>query len=234
MSLDPYEILGIHSSASSETIKAAYRELVKKHHPDAGGDKQKILALNAAWEILGDKENRLIYDRKNQSFNCLNKEAQERGMRNARASNAAQQAQGQSLAAEQALIEWLKEVYTPIDQLLGQVINPFSKKLQDLSADPYDEALMEAFCSYLNKSQKKLEQVEQIYRSIPTPISIQGFGLSLYHCLSQVQDAFNEVERYTMGYVDNYLHDGNEMLLEAKQMRSYLQKERLRLKFLKS
>ena len=33
-----------------------------------------------------------------------------------------------------------------------------------------------------------------------------------------------------MGYVDNYLHDGNEMLVEAKQMRAHLKKERLRLK----
>ena len=35
---DPYEELGISSTASTEEIKAAYRELVKLHHPDAGGD----------------------------------------------------------------------------------------------------------------------------------------------------------------------------------------------------
>ena len=228
-SLDPYAILGVNSKANSEQIKAAYRELVKQHHPDAGGDKQKILSLNAAWEVLGDKENRLAYDRENKSINSRGKEAQEREIRNARASTAAQKVQGQSAAAEEALIHWLEEVYTPIDKLLGQVINPFPGKLQALSADPYDDDLMESFCSYLRQSQKKLEKVERIYRSRPTPKSIQGFGLSLYHCLSQVQDAFNEIERYTMGYVDNYLHDGNEMLLEAKQMRSLLKKERLRL-----
>ncbi len=231
MRLDPYAILGVNSKASSEQIKAAYRELVKKHHPDAGGDKQKILSLNAAWEVLGDKEHRLAYDREYQSQNALGKEAQEREIRNARASSAAQKAQGQSAAAEEALIRWLEEVYTPIDKLLGQVINPFPAQLQDLSADPYDDALMQAFCHYLSQSQKKLEKVNKIYQSLPTPKSIQDFGLSLYHCFSQVQDAFNEIERYTTGYVDNYLHDGNEMLLEAKQMRSHLKKERLRLKY---
>ena len=229
MSVDLYSILGVNSKASHEEIKAAYRELVKKHHPDAGGDEQKMLTLNAAWEVLGDKGHRLAYDRDKKSFKSLIKEAQERGMRNARASSVAQKAQGQSLAADEALLKWLKEVYGPIDQLLGQVINPFPRKLQDLSADPYDDVLMEAFCCYLNQSQKKLEKVQEIYLSLPTPISLQGFGMSLYHCLSQVQDAFNEIERYTMGYVDNYLHDGNEMLLKGKQMHLYLKKERLRL-----
>jgi molecular chaperone DnaJ len=37
------------------------------------------------------------------------------------------------------------------------------------------------------------------------------------------------LERYTMGYVDSYLHDGREMLREAKQRRSRLQQERRQL-----
>ncbi|WP_320666552.1 J domain-containing protein [Prochlorococcus sp. MIT 1307] len=226
MSIDHYQTLGISPSASSAEIKAAYRNLVKQHHPDTGGDQQIILKLNAAWEVLGDQENRLAYDK--QAFTSLNQEAQEREIRNARASTAAQNVQGQSAAAKDALSKWLNEVYTPIDRLLGQVINPFSSKLRDLAADPYDDALMQEFCRYLEQSQKKLEKVEQIFQSRPTPIPAQSFGLSLYHCLSQVQDALNELERYTMGYVDSYLHDGHEMLREAKKRRSGLQTERRR------
>jgi molecular chaperone DnaJ len=56
-----------------------------------------------------------------------------------------------------------------------------------------------------------------------------GFSLSVYHCLSQVQDALTELERYTMGYVDSYLRDGREMLREAKQRRTRLHEERRRL-----
>ena len=54
MARDPYQVLGVSSTASSVEIKAAYRQLVKLHHPDAGGDEQRILALNAAWEVLRD------------------------------------------------------------------------------------------------------------------------------------------------------------------------------------
>ena len=52
MSEDPYEILGVSNSTPLEEIKVAYRLLAKKHHPDKGGDKDKILAINAAWELL--------------------------------------------------------------------------------------------------------------------------------------------------------------------------------------
>jgi len=47
-----------------------------------------------------------------------------------------------------------------------------------------------------------------------------------------VEDALNELDRYTMGYVDNYLHDGREMLREAKRRRQRLQEERRRLEII--
>ena len=62
-----------------------------------------------------------------------------------------------------------------------------------------------------------------------TPVSARGFGLSVYHCFSEVEDALQELERYTMGYVDSYLHDGQEMIREAKRRRKRLQDERRRL-----
>ena len=32
--MDPYEVLGVRQGASEAEIKAAYKELVKKYHPD--------------------------------------------------------------------------------------------------------------------------------------------------------------------------------------------------------
>ena len=126
-------------------------------------------------------------------------------------------------------MEWLRRVYSPIDRLLGEVINPFPAQLKALAADPYDDALMEAFCAYLERSVQKLERVKTLFQTLPTPVSARGFGLSVYHCFSEVEDALQELERYTMGYVDSYLRDGREMLREAKQRRKRLQDERRRL-----
>ncbi len=61
-----YGVLGIASNAPSEEIKRAYRQLVKKVHPDAHGgggqDDQRIRDINAAYEVLSDPERRAKYD----------------------------------------------------------------------------------------------------------------------------------------------------------------------------
>ncbi len=218
---DPYQVLGVAPLATAAEIKAAYRALVKRHHPDTGGDDQTILELNAAWEVLRDVDRRRRHDQ----------------LRGGPAGSVASAPGGASpgpsrrraVDQDSELGQWLQLVYAPIDRLLGQVINPFPAQLRALSADPYDDQLMEVFCAYLEQSQARLEKVVGLYRSRACPTSAQGFGLSLYHCLSQVQDALAELERYTMGYVDSYLHDGREMLREAKRRRSRLQQERRRL-----
>lgn len=63
-----YDLLEIQPSASEEVIKMAYKALVKKYHPDVyKGDKdyaeEMIQKINAAYEILSDKEKRSMYDR---------------------------------------------------------------------------------------------------------------------------------------------------------------------------
>ena len=220
---DPYTVLEVSSHASAAEIKAAYRRLVKQHHPDAGGDDQRMLALNAAWEVLGDQDRRRNFDRTRISPPAASRQPD---LRRARSVHK------RAVAADDALVEWLRRVYAPIDRMLGEVINPFSGQFKALSADPYDDELMEVFCSYLETSSRKMERVKTLFQSLPTPASARGFGLSVYHCLSEVEDALAELERYTMGYVDNYLHDGREMLREAKQRRKRLQDERRRLEIL--
>lgn len=216
---DPYAVLGVHPGATTAEIKAAYRSLVKRHHPDAGGDAARIVALNAAWEVLGDGERRRRHD------------AERQGGGGERAASGSQGARSRGEArssrpADALLTEWLRQVYAPIDRWLGQVINPFAAQLRALAADPYDDALMDTFCAFLEESQARMARAEQLYRSKACPAAARAFSLNLYHCLSQVQDALVELDRYTQGYVDHYLRDGREMLREAKQRRDALHQER--------
>jgi len=221
--VDHYAVLGLARGASAAAIKAAYRALVKRHHPDAGGDSERMLALNAAWEVLGDGERRRRYDAglggvSLQSSAESPRSAGQPGRRGA----AAAERSGPAAAADD-LRGWLRAVYAPLDRLLGQVIGPFPAALRALAADPYDDALMEDFCA------SRLVRAETLYRSRACPDCARGFGLSLYHCLAQLQDALAELERYTLGYVDSYLHDGREMVREVRLRRQRLHEERRRL-----
>ncbi len=64
---DPYEVLGVAKNASAKDIKAAYRKLAKKHHPDQNPNdskaKDRFSAANQAYEILGDEKQRAAFDR---------------------------------------------------------------------------------------------------------------------------------------------------------------------------
>ena len=208
MSKDPYQILKVHPSAKLEEIKKAYRKLVKIHHPDKGGDSAVMLEVNSAWEILKKKHKDLNLNKINNS-KLYNQNEYKRETNNH--------------SKPEDLKKWFQNVYIPIDKLLGQIINPLGSKIRDLSADPYDEILMDSFCLYLEKSKNKITKIKEIYTSFACPSIIRDFSLDLYHCLSHVEDGINELERYTMGYVDNYLHDGKAMIALAKKKRKFLQ-----------
>ena len=49
-------------AAEPEVVKAAFRALARKHHPDAGGSVAKMKAINDAWGVLGDSVKRAAYD----------------------------------------------------------------------------------------------------------------------------------------------------------------------------
>ena len=69
---DYYKILGVTRSASEKEIKQAYRRLARKYHPDVNpGDKaaeQKLKEFNEAYEVLGNKDKRVKYDKLGSSW----------------------------------------------------------------------------------------------------------------------------------------------------------------------
>jgi len=63
---DPYKILQVDPEAEDEVIQAAYRRLAQKYHPDlaSGADAvARMVAINAAWELIGEPNRRAAYDR---------------------------------------------------------------------------------------------------------------------------------------------------------------------------
>ena len=66
MAGDFYDILGVSKDASQDAIKKAYRKLARKWHPDINpGNKeaeQKFKEVSRAYDCLGNKEKRKLYD----------------------------------------------------------------------------------------------------------------------------------------------------------------------------
>jgi molecular chaperone DnaJ len=64
---DYYEVLGVSRTADEQEIKAAYRKLAKRFHPDANpGDKSaehSFKEVGEAYEALKDQQKRAAYDR---------------------------------------------------------------------------------------------------------------------------------------------------------------------------
>ncbi|MDD5211866.1 MAG: DnaJ C-terminal domain-containing protein [Sulfuricurvum sp.] len=65
MSKSLYTTLEIAAGASEAEIKKAYRKLARQYHPDVNKDpkaEEKFKEINAAYEVLSDKEKRAKYD----------------------------------------------------------------------------------------------------------------------------------------------------------------------------
>jgi hypothetical protein len=80
-----YQRLGVRPSASTEEIRAAYRALAQRLHPDRQGDattaeralaERRMREINQAWAVLSDPARRRAYD--------LDREAATRGGRRGR------------------------------------------------------------------------------------------------------------------------------------------------------
>src|SRR5262245_19414204 len=60
---DYYKTLGVSKGADDKTIKAAYRRLARKYHPDVNkGSGERFKEINEAYAVLSDPDKRKRYD----------------------------------------------------------------------------------------------------------------------------------------------------------------------------
>jgi hypothetical protein len=64
---DYYAELGVDEDASKSEIDRQYKRQAAKHHPDLGGNEERMKSLNEAYSVLKDQTARRDYDRSRQT-----------------------------------------------------------------------------------------------------------------------------------------------------------------------
>ena len=207
---DHYQTLGIAASASQNEVKQAYRKLAKQLHPDSQkeANHDKIARVNAAYEVLGDANERQQYDAQRRLTKAA--AATHRSTRSASAATS-QRKKSRGRADTTTIEQWLRSVFNPTDRLIGKIIKPLKAEVRALSADPFDDELMEAFQLYLEQCRTHLEKAQAKFKSMPNPAGVASGAANMYYCLSQLEDGIEEIERFTYTYDDSYLHTGQEL-----------------------
>jgi molecular chaperone DnaJ len=221
-----YQTLEIPPSASQDEIKQAYRRLAKKFHPDrnqADDSQEVIQQINAAYEVLSDPLSRRSYDQGLRYIPCYPTRAADRQERSAAAHSQYRQQRQAEQDTEILLERWLRQVYTPINRLLNQMIKPLKGQIKALSADPFDDDLMATFQAYLEDCRTDLSKAQALLKKLPNPATAAGVAANLYYCINQLGDALGELETFTMNYDETYLHDGLEMFRIAQGLRKEAQ-----------
>lgn len=211
-----YDTLKVSKNASQAEIKQSYRRLVKLFHPDTNpetSDSEEIIRINAAYEVLGDEKSRKSYDR------GLNKNSRPNENDYSQQTRTKQQSKRQRGRDIDELVEqWLIRIYYPANETLTWILESLQEQIDNLSADPFDDDLLEAFQEYLDDCREKLKQVQTSFRSLPNPPLLARAAAHLYYCLNQVSDGLDEFKYFPLNYDENYLHTGQEMFRIAEQL----------------
>ncbi|MEO1400536.1 MAG: DnaJ domain-containing protein [Cyanobacteria bacterium J06635_1] len=222
-----YETLGLTDTASQAEIKQAYRQLAKQYHPDSQKDQaghEVIAQVNAAYEILGDPTKRRQYDQHRRYLSQtgdieVQVDTRTRTERTVDVQNQYRQQRQAVKNTDGHFQQWMRQVYTPIDRLLGKIMSPLKAEVKALSADPFDDELMEDFQHYLETCRESLEKAQQKFKSMQNPSNVAGVAANLYYCMNQIEDGIEEMERFTYNYDDSYLHTGQELFRISAQLR---------------
>ncbi|MDY6783379.1 MAG: DnaJ domain-containing protein [Cyanobacteriota bacterium] len=218
-----YHTLEISPHATNVEIKQAYRRLVKRFHPDSQSqeaDSERIVNINAAYEVVSDPQRRQNYDRELHRLKFRDRTDTARQERTVRAQEIYRQQRQTQREREDRTALWYRHVYLHVDGTLSQILKSLKRQIQNLAADPFDDELMEDFQNYLADCRQLLNRAQQIFASQPNPPELAAAAAHLYYCLDRIGDGLDEFNWFTLNYDDRYVHSGTEMFRIASQLQT--------------
>ena len=227
--LDFYKVLGVSEAATMADIKLAYRNLAKQVHPDSqtqDANHERITEVNAAYEVLKDPKRRKAYDASRNNFNSeFLQDLESNWNKTAERTKASQDKYRQQRGRDTdlQLKEWLKRVYRPVNYQLSKLLKSLKGEIRKLSADPYDDELMENFQAYLEDCRVAVNKAQKAFQSYPNPPSVASVAATLYYCINHLDDGVDELERFTCCYDDHYLSTGRELFRISDKLRKEAQ-----------
>jgi molecular chaperone DnaJ len=191
-----YQILGISSDVTPAEIKRAYRRLAKMQHPDAQGTNgaaeaatEEMMRLNDAYETLMDADKRAEYDRRiglgrlkgifKPVLDALDEDAERE--------------------------KYLRLVFHPARSRVAKVLSRYKQQLRDLSADPYDDRLIEQFQVYLDGIEHALRKSSDALARNHAPRSMEAAIHMMRHSIAQAADGLEELRDFCMNYDYHHL-----------------------------
>ncbi len=231
--MNHYQTLQVSPQASIKEIKLAYRKLAKLYHPDTNAavkkssaqavspSNDKIITINAAYEILSNPQSRRQYDQLLQ-LGTTYESLCERQARTAKASQAYSRNRRRPDSRRQTLSyqEWIQVVYIPSDHSIQDIIQPLDIEIENLSADPFDDELLADFQIYLEDCRHHLQLAKQRFAIYPNPPQLANVAVNFYYCLNHIEDGIKELEYFALNYDEHYIHTGQELFRIASGLRS--------------
>lgn len=194
-----YQTLGLNSDVTQQEIKRAYRKLAKIQHPDTlasvGSDAhqqatEEMVRLNEAYETLMDTGKRAEYDRRIGVGHV--------GIKGKRP-------QFNSADEDQERERFLRVVFHPARLAIVRILGNYKRQLRELSADPFDDQLLEQFEHYVDKVEDTLRNSANDLTKNPNPQSLQAAVQMMRLAIAQAADGMEELRYYCSNFDHKHL-----------------------------
>ncbi len=195
-----YEVLGVQPDVTQSDIKKAFRQLVKKCHPDLEYSRQndterlrakeEMQKINQAYEILVDKKKRQVYDHTI-------------GLRTLRRIKPVQVFSATD--EERKREEFLGKVFHPARRSIVKILNQYKKRLSVLEQDIYDDELLEQFSKYVDTIETTLRDASNSFTANESPETLAGSVRWMRHSIAQASDGLDELHHFCTNYDYDHL-----------------------------